>query len=189
MPKIEHPSRTTIFDTWHFDIPFCLILKGNMLNFWCLLVRIVYATSDADSTLNTVAVVKCLWFACSVDASAEATQSPRLGRFVNHGNTNRVRSSHEYIAYREGQIGRYRDVGKQLGKAARRQKKYYDMRTRRQEFKREDWVWYFRSRRRIGRSPKWQKWYTGPFMVIKQTGPVKYRLQRTKHTLSSQITV
>ena len=45
------------------------------------------------STLNTDAVVKCLWFARSVDSSAEATQGPRLGRYVNHGNTNPVRNA------------------------------------------------------------------------------------------------
>lgn len=47
-----------------------------------------------------------------------------------------LRSPHEYIARREEQIaGRYADVRKQLGKAAYRQKKYYDMRTHIQEFK------------------------------------------------------
>jgi len=44
-------------------------------------------------------------------------------------------------------------------------------------------MWFFHPRRRIDRSPKWQKWYTGPFMVIQQTGPVNYCLQRTKRSM------
>jgi len=33
------------------------------------------------------------------------------------------------------------------------------------------------------RSPKWQKMYTGPFLVVKYISPVNYVIQRSKHSL------
>jgi hypothetical protein len=62
---------------------------------------------------------------------------------------------------------------------AARRKKLYDMRVNFTEFKRHDWVWYFYPRKRVGKSPKWQRLYTGPFLVIDRLGPVTYRIQRS----------
>ena len=92
-------------------------------------------------------------------------------------------SPNDFVALRQEQIRTlYADVRAQLGKAAERQKKRYDLRVHKKVFTPGEWVWYFHPRRRIGRSPKWQKWYTGPFLVIKQVGPVDYQLQRSKRS-------
>jgi len=73
----------------------------------------------------------------------------------------------------------YRLVRENLQKAAERQKRQYDMRVRPALFKSGDVVWYFYPRRRQGRSAKWQRFYTGPFTVLEQLGPVSYRIQKT----------
>jgi len=35
-----------------------------------------------------------------------------------------------------------------------------------------NWVYYFCPRHSVGRSPKWQRFYSGPFLVIEKLGPV-----------------
>jgi transposase InsO family protein len=67
-----------------------------------------------------------------------------------------------------------------LGVAAERRKRTYDVRVRAQEFKVGDWVWYLYPRRYVGRSPKWQKTYTGPFLVVREIPPLNLVIQRSK---------
>ena len=66
-----------------------------------------------------------------------------------------------------------------LGSAARRRKNDYDLRTRAQKFPSGSWVWVYVPRRKVGRYPKWQNHYQGPFLVIRQLGPVNYEVQRS----------
>ena len=72
----------------------------------------------------------------------------------------------------------YRLVRENLRKAAETRKKRYDLRVKRKEFQQGDWVFYYSPRKFIGRSPKWTKMYSGPFLVIAVHGPVNYELQR-----------
>ena len=55
-----------------------------------------------------------------------------------------------------------------LGVAAKRRWRTYDVRVKSQEFKTGDWVWYLYPRRYVGGSPKWQKTYTGPYLVVRE---------------------
>jgi len=66
-----------------------------------------------------------------------------------------------------------------LGKAAERSKKPYDMRVKPTTYKVGDWVYYFCPRHRVGRSPKWQRFYSGPFLVIELLGTVNLRIQKS----------
>lgn len=66
-----------------------------------------------------------------------------------------------------------------LGASAERRKRQYDMRTRPREFHVGTWVWCLVPRLRSGRYRKWQSPYHGPFLVIKQLGPLNYLIQRT----------
>jgi hypothetical protein len=47
------------------------------------------------------------------------------------------------------------------------------------EFNKHDWVYYFYPRKRVGKSPKWQRLYTGPFLVTERLGPVNYVIQKS----------
>jgi len=42
-----------------------------------------------------------------------------------------------------------------------------------------DWVYYFCPRHRIGRSPKWQNFYSGPYLIVEILGMVNVRIQKT----------
>ena len=73
----------------------------------------------------------------------------------------------------------YRLVREQLQSAAERRKRTYDLRVRPKEFAKGQRVWYFTPRRYQGRTPKWQRLYTGPFLVVERSGAVNYRIQKT----------
>jgi len=66
-----------------------------------------------------------------------------------------------------------------LGKAAERSKKRYDMRVKPTTYQVGDWVYYFCPRHRVGHSPKWQKIYSGLFLVTKILGSVNLRIQKS----------
>jgi hypothetical protein len=48
-----------------------------------------------------------------------------------------------------------------------------------QQYKPGDWVWFYKPRHVVGRCPKWEKLFSGPFLVLKQIGPANYVIQRT----------
>ena len=66
-----------------------------------------------------------------------------------------------------------------LKKNAERRKSSYDIRVRKQQFQAGDWVWYYYPRRYKRKSPKWQKHYTGPYLVIRVIPPSNYVLQKS----------
>lgn len=78
----------------------------------------------------------------------------------------------------------YRLVREQLKTAAERRKHTYDIRVRTAEFSPGNLVWYYSPRRFRGRSPKWERTCTGPFLflVMEQMGPVNYRLRKTANS-------
>jgi len=67
-----------------------------------------------------------------------------------------------------------------LGLNADRSKKRYDMRVRPNVYAVGDWVFYFCPRHRVGRSPKWQNFYSGPYLIVEILGMVNVRIQKTE---------
>jgi len=74
-----------------------------------------------------------------------------------------------------------------LNAAAQRRKKEYDIKVKSTQFHEGDWVWYLYPRKYVNKSPKWNRNYQGPFLVIKVIAPCDYVIQRTKK--STPITV
>ena len=74
-----------------------------------------------------------------------------------------------------------------LNAAAQRRKKEYDIKIKSTEFREGDWVWYLYPRKYANRSPKWNRNYHGPFLVVKVIAPCDYVIQRSKK--STPITV
>jgi len=73
----------------------------------------------------------------------------------------------------------YELAREQLRVTAERRKKNYDMKIKEAQFKIGDWVWYYYPRRYLHRSPKWQRMYTGPFLVTHVIAPVNFVLQKS----------
>ncbi len=69
-----------------------------------------------------------------------------------------------------------------LAATSERRKRGYDLRVRRAEFSAGDRVWYYTPRRYKGKSPKWQRMCTGPFVVDGQVGPVNYRIRKSTNS-------
>jgi hypothetical protein len=76
----------------------------------------------------------------------------------------------------------YKIVREQLHKAAERQKHYYDLRVKKTSYHVGDQVWLWKMRRKTGRKLKWERCYTGPYLVMEQIGPVNYRVRRSNRT-------
>ena len=64
--------------------------------------------------------------------------------------------------------------------AAERRKRNYDLRVREQTYNLGDWVWYYCPRRYQRKSPKWQRMFSCPFLIVKCIRPANYVIQRTK---------
>jgi hypothetical protein len=87
----------------------------------------------------------------------------------------------EYVAelqddLREG----YEVVRRHLCRAAERRKQQYDTSVKQSEINVGSWVWYFYPRRRVGLSAKWQRWYTGPYLVIRRIDSHCLVIQRSR---------
>ena len=76
----------------------------------------------------------------------------------------------------------YRLVRDHLQTNAERRKAAYDLRVRKSHLCVGDWVWYYCPRRYLGRSPKWQRNYTGPFLIVRTVPPVNFVLQKTRNS-------
>src|SRR6218665_1537718 len=88
-----------------------------------------------------------------------------------------------YADYVEELARKFRDaydlVRQNLGKAAERRKRMYDMRVRPVRFKTGDLVYCFSPRRYVGRSRKWDRHFTGPYCVVQRCHTVNYIVQRS----------
>lgn len=67
-----------------------------------------------------------------------------------------------------------------LGYAANRRKSYYDAKVKQTEVVVGQWVWYLYPRRRVGLSPKWQRIYTGPYLIVRIISPNNVVLQKSR---------
>ncbi|XP_052127748.1 uncharacterized protein LOC127750335 [Frankliniella occidentalis] len=70
----------------------------------------------------------------------------------------------------------HHEVRDYAGAAALRQKVCYDVRAKRPTFQPEDSVWLFQPRRQVGRSPKLDCWWTGPWTVLSVIKDVTVRI-------------
>jgi len=63
--------------------------------------------------------------------------------------------------------------------SAERRKKTYDIRVKEATFRVNDWVWYWYPRRYQKKSPKWQRSYVGPYLIVRAIAPVNFVIQRS----------
>jgi hypothetical protein len=90
----------------------------------------------------------------------------------------RYSSSHEWIQSLERRLEiSHRFARDNLRCNMRRQKRYYDSRTRWERFQAGDLVWLFSPKRKRGISPKLQTWWYGPYEVIDRLSDVNYRVK------------
>jgi len=87
----------------------------------------------------------------------------------------------DYVeSIRERMTTAYEETRTALRKTAERNKRYYDVRLRAKEYRKGQWVYYFNPRKFVGRQDKWERKYTGPFLIVGTPSPVTVQLQRRK---------
>ena len=89
-------------------------------------------------------------------------------------------TSNEY-AYRTRQLmaEAYAIVREHTGRCAEVMKRSYDAGVRQVEFQVDDLIWYFCPRARHGNSPKWTRFYSGPYRVVRRLNDLNYVIQLT----------
>jgi len=89
-------------------------------------------------------------------------------------------SSVAFIAERQALFQRSFTLAREMsGESAERSKKRYDMRVKSTYYQVGDWIYHFCPRHRVGRSPKWQRFYSGPFLIIEILGAANVRIQKS----------
>ena len=94
-----------------------------------------------------------------------------------------VKNAHEFVADQEDKIKiAYETVRKFTKRLATTRAARYDLRVRPIRFKPGDWAWYYVPRRRAKLKEKWSKYFTGPYRILEQVGPVLFRIQKSKRS-------
>jgi len=78
----------------------------------------------------------------------------------------------------------YAQTRENLQLAMKVQKRYYDQKANRREFKVGDTVWLYNPRRRKGRTPKLDKSWDGPYAVVKVLSDILYVIQANRRSKS-----
>ncbi|KAK3919724.1 Retrovirus-related Pol polyprotein from transposon 412 [Frankliniella fusca] len=90
-----------------------------------------------------------------------------------------VPSRLEYQAWLQDRLRHLHHQARDYAAAvALRQKERYDVRARRPAFDVGDLVWLFEPRRRVGRTPKLECWWTGPWKVLSILNDVTARIRK-----------
>ena len=90
------------------------------------------------------------------------------------------RSMHDFVVQmREKAETAYEIAREKLRISADRRKASYDIRVRELKYNVGDWVWYHYPRKYRSKSPKWQKNYAGPYLVVRVIEPVNYVIRRS----------
>ena len=98
------------------------------------------------------------------------------------------RSHVDFVAKHQDRLRlAFQMVREHLGVAAERRKAAYDLRTRPRTFKRGTFVWCYIPRRRRNLSHKWQSFYDGPFLIVRELGEVNVEIQRSARSRKSVV--
>lgn len=92
-------------------------------------------------------------------------------------------SSVDFVAQHQETLRQaFTTVREHLRTAANRRKHQYDSRTRSTQYEVGTFVWMLVPRRRPHRNAKWQNFYEGPFLVVRQIWLVYYVIQRSSRS-------
>ena len=156
------PSTNGMLERFHRTLNSMLakVIDGNQRN-WCEMLPGVMAAYRATVHDTTGYSPNRLLFGrenrMPIDIAYGAPPSDPIGYTVD-----------DYIENLNRNLrGAYEIVRQNIGKAAERRKDRYDVGVKKSEITEGSWVWYFCPRKKIGLSPKWQNWYSGPYQVMR----------------------
>jgi RNase H-like domain found in reverse transcriptase/Reverse transcriptase (RNA-dependent DNA polymerase)/Integrase core domain/Integrase zinc binding domain/Zinc knuckle len=89
-------------------------------------------------------------------------------------------NSNEFVEHKLKIISEsYELVRTELGRSSEHTKRYYDLRARPIQYKVGQWVWVYYPRRYIQRSPKWQRFYQGPYLITRKLNELNFAVQKS----------
>jgi hypothetical protein len=103
------------------------------------------------------------------DGRSEPTAVPEPTTYDNYAEELENRLHYAYGLVRDN-----------LQEAARRSKRYYDLKVRSKKYQIGDWVYYYTPRRYVGRQQKWSRNFTSPWLVVGLMDPVNVQIQRSR---------
>ena len=68
-----------------------------------------------------------------------------------------------------------------MKRSAERNKLYYNLRVKPKKYQPVYWVYYFNPRKFKGKQEKWQRKYSGPFLVEKTVGEVNVIIRKNRN--------
>jgi hypothetical protein len=99
---------------------------------------------------------------------------------VIDGEAREERSVDEFVQQIQTRADECYEVAREHLKAsAERRKKTYDIRVKEAAFQVNEWVWYWYPRRYQKKSPKWQRSYVGPYLIVRAIPPVNFVIQKS----------
>lgn len=166
-----HPACNAACERMHRTLNTLLgkVVESNQTD-WCERLPYVAAALRASRSDATGYSPNFLMFAREVNTPADIVyrvvapeQEPAYDDFVE--------------SVKEKMVYAYDVVRENLGVAAERNKRYYDLKVRPIKLQEGDLVYYYNPRKFVGRSEKWSRKYIGPYRVEKMLSPVTVLLR------------
>ncbi|KAK3084679.1 hypothetical protein FSP39_017315 [Pinctada imbricata] len=90
-------------------------------------------------------------------------------------------STEEYAEHLEESLSLAHEIArKSIGDSLKRQKLRYDTKLAWKPFEIGSKIWLYTPKRKKGLSPKFQKWWTGPYTVLRKFSDVTYQIEKGK---------
>lgn len=131
------------------------------------LLMMAYRTAVHETTRQTPALLLFgrelrtpIGLACGFPPDSEITSNTYLDRLME-----RLQEVHDFTR-------------QNLQSASRRMKDRYDLRVNTHQFATGDLVWLYNPKRRVGRCPKLQRNWEGPYEIIRQINDVVYTIRK-----------
>ena len=170
-----HPETNSVAERFHGTLN---AMMGRMISEtqrdWDLLLPYVMAAYRSSVHRSTGYTPNYLMFAREVKSPTDLVYGTSIDP--------PPKSYDDYSVAMEDRMKQAYDlVRRELGVAAERMKRQYDIRVRPMKYHRGDWVLYFSPRNIQGRQQKWQRKYS-PYLVIKEYPPVNYLIQKSSRS-------
>ena len=99
-------------------------------------------------------------------------------------NESETLSEHDYVSDLRERLEIAHDYARRhLQSSANRQKKYYDIKMSGEPYQTGDFVWLYTPVKKVGVSPKLQKFWDGPYLVLERLSDAVYRIQQSEKSI------
>ena len=143
--------------------------------FWCEQTPIVMAAYRATRHEATGYTPNMLMFGRELSMPIDIV----LG--IPEGSEEKYNSANEYVSNLQNKFRTfYEKTRLALERCAERNKNYYDIRVKGNRYNTGDWVLYYLPKSTQGRCVKWEKLFSGPYLIVKKYDEVTFAIQMSK---------